>query len=344
MEREMTEDNKPMSEIIPEKDFREAITACRKDPELNRYFKFAPPAARRFIGLGFYSTYFGDKADKQHYAEYLKRLEPTLNESDLKYLIRFEPDKATRQYLKDLLAHPKPSPKPEVKAERKAEPKKAKPAAGTPRKPKPLPLMREEEPQGESLGPVKIVVFAAVALLGLISLCFNIKFAHDLSVKDEALTELNEEVEGLKRRMEKMGREAARPVPSPAVVERKTVMPASDPVESETVAAPEPETREEMKEPEREVSTNDVPAVEGKAVKPDRIVRFTDGSRIVRKPGGVIEVPRTFSYAGAGLKRPFWQYDGDLERSGKIEQEAERERKARAEWQALRDEAARQDK
>ena len=58
-----------------------------------------------------------------------------------------------------------------------------------------------------------------------------------------------------------------------------------------------------------------------------RIV-LTDGKKIVRRPGGVIEVPRVFSCAGAGVK-PFWVYGAHPEA------EAAKEKKAREEWQAL---------
>jgi hypothetical protein len=57
-------------------------------------------------------------------------------------------------------------------------------------------------------------------------------------------------------------------------------------------------------------------------------VVFTDGKRIVRRPGGVVEVPRVFSCAGAGIK-PFWVYGAHPEA------EAVKEKKAREEWQAL---------
>jgi hypothetical protein len=56
---------------------------------------------------------------------------------------------------------------------------------------------------------------------------------------------------------------------------------------------------------------------------------FTDGKRIIRRPGGKIEVPRVFSCIGAGVK-PFWVYGPSPE------VEAEKERKARAEWESLR--------
>ena len=75
---------------------------------------------------------------------------------------------------------------------------------------------------------------------------------------------------------------------------------------------------------------------------PKRKVVFTDGPCIRTRPDGTVEVPRTFSYAGAGLKRPFWIYDRQLEKSGRIEHEARAEKAARDKWKALYDEAARQ--
>lgn len=70
---------------------------------------------------------------------------------------------------------------------------------------------------------------------------------------------------------------------------------------------------------------------------------LTDAVRISTRSDGTIEVPRTFSYAGAGLKRPFWIYDRQLEKSGRIKHEAQAEKKARDRWQALHDEAVRQE-
>jgi hypothetical protein len=52
------------------------------------------------------------------------------------------------------------------------------------------------------------------------------------------------------------------------------------------------------------------------------------GKKIVKRPGGQIEVPRVFSCAGAGVK-PFWVYGAHPEA------DAAQEKKARDEWQAL---------
>ena len=73
---------------------------------------------------------------------------------------------------------------------------------------------------------------------------------------------------------------------------------------------------------------------EPERVRPTRWPRivFTDGRKIVRHPGGKIEVPRRFSCLGAGIK-PFWVYGPHPE------VEAEKERKARLEWRSLAEEA-----
>ena len=68
----------------------------------------------------------------------------------------------------------------------------------------------------------------------------------------------------------------------------------------------------------------EIPQPRGNAAR----VVFTDGKKIVRRPGGVVEVPRVFSCAGAGVK-PFWVYGAHPEA------EAAKEMKAREEWQAL---------
>jgi hypothetical protein len=73
---------------------------------------------------------------------------------------------------------------------------------------------------------------------------------------------------------------------------------------------------------------------EPERVRPARRPRvvFTDGRKIVRHPGGKIEVPRRFSCLGAGIK-PFWVYGPHPE------VEAEKERKARLEWRSLAEQA-----
>lgn len=89
--------------IIPEEDFREAIAACRQEPQLDRFFRMAPHGAKLFIGLSFYSMHFGDKVDPLKYAECQAEIEPTLTANDLNYLIRFESDENTKAYLRKLL-------------------------------------------------------------------------------------------------------------------------------------------------------------------------------------------------------------------------------------------------
>ena len=122
-DRDLDEEAYEEEPIIPEDDFREAIAFCRQDPQLNRYFELAPPGAKLFIGLGFYSTHFGDKVDPHQYAECQAEIEPALTPNDLKYLIRFERDKSTKQYLRDLLVQreAEASAAEETPAEKQAE-------------------------------------------------------------------------------------------------------------------------------------------------------------------------------------------------------------------------------
>lgn len=347
----MFEDVQPGNEIIPEKDFREAIKACRKDPELDRYFKFAPQAARRFIGLGFYSTHFGERADKERYEAYLAKVEPTLKEADLKYLIRFEPDKDIRAHLKDLLAHPPPPPPPAEKARPPSPAKPDKPSSMA-QAAKRLSAAKDEETEPDSpttqvAGLVRNVGLAIAVTVCVISICFNIKQSRDLQEERAKLQSANDDWQALKTRLDKaqaeasqlaerlarQAKEAARVTdPTPASREPERAAEVLAPVENDAA------TKSEETEP---APAEPAPGIVNTPKKGPR-VRLTDGTRIVRHPDGSIDVPREFSYAGAGLRKPFWQYDQVLEKSGKAEAEAQRERQAIEEWKALHDEAFRQ--
>lgn len=337
------DDRKNEREIIPERDFREAIRACRKDPELDRYFKLAPPAARRFIGLGFYSTYFGERADKQKYADYLAQIEPTLSETDLRYLIRFETDKGTRQYLRDLLAHPKPQPTP--------KPPKSEPKPSEPKKPKEKPaaawlrkslskLSEAEDVPGNAFGAWRLALQVAGGLAIVLLLCWGVKLSHDLSGRDRQIRDLQEELRSLRDRIDRAASASKKPpvaAPEPTPRQPLAPEPELDPAAEEPQTAAVQTESEEIEE--RPVATNAVVAGTGQKAVGKRRVRLTDGVRIVRHPDGTTEVPRTFSAAGAGLRNPFWVYDEKLAKAGKTELEAARVRKARAEWKALYDEA-----
>ena len=89
-----------------------------------------------------------------------------------------------------------------------------------------------------------------------------------------------------------------------------------------------PQGAETPSEPAPSAGAPETPAESPRpGVGASRVV-LTDGKKIVRRPGGVVEVPRVFSCAGAGVK-PFWVYGAHPEA------EAAKEMKARAEWQAL---------
>lgn len=90
---------------------------------------------------------------------------------------------------------------------------------------------------------------------------------------------------------------------------------AATPVIAEQAAVPETPR----------VAAAALPAAKGKR---KRRVVFTDGRKIVRHSNGLVEVPRVFSCAGAGVK-PFWIY------SANPEADAAKERKAREEWESL---------
>ena len=355
--------------IIPEEDFREAIAACRQDPQLNRYFELAPTGAKLFIGLMFYSTHFGDKVDPRQYAQCQAEIEPALMPNDLRYLIRFERDKATKQYLRELLAQrkaeatPEETPKeatteavappepsdapfrPPIRKLRRVDPvpvPQPKPAlpprAGFPSEvafqPK-APKASSNRTLGDLLASVKAVASYALLLGGACALYF---MARPSAPQPDEEPPQAEETPVTPVQAEKAD------APPPAAVRPETA-PQPEPRVEETPARPD--TKKE------DVSTHvaDIPVDVGTETPPTdtpseaappaevvvtrkkepsrgpRVV-LTDGKKIVRRSGGLIEVPRVFSCAGAGI-RPFWVY------SSQPEADAAKEKKARDEWQAL---------
>ena len=315
---------------LPADKLAEAVEACRKqDRRLDMYYKFASPTARRFVELGFYSNHFGDRTDPSLYARCRDAIAPTLTETDIRYLLRFESDPDTKLYLNGLLTQlhaPKPEPVPAPKPQ----------AAPKPRFPvkRKNPRMRFAhkrvggyESSGGIFGP------KALALLSVVSLVLVIGGI-------SAYVSDRRETEAAQRRAavddDFLPPPVANTVPSasrrPALSRPKpTVRPATD---APVVVAEEPVVAQTDEEP----PTNDAPAVATKPTKQRKLV-LTDGTRIRTRPDGTIEVPRTFSYAGAGLKKPFWIYDRQLEKSGRIEHEARAEKTARDKWKALYDEA-----
>ena len=318
--------------IIPEEDFREAIAACRRDRELDRYFKMAPSGAKLFIGLGFYSTHFGEKVDPRQYAECQAEIEPALTVNDLKYLIRFERDKNTKKYLRELLAQREAEVVPEEPAQVDVPPPESGDTPIAPPKRKvrrklPAPTLRAEDApavRDNSISlPLKVAAALVFLLLGVVAIYFSQRASDRPSEPTPSVAAIDPS-------------ESESAETSNAVAHADAQQPGSDEREEEEVAPAMTDVGEEDAPPQvaetpetppetTAAATADVPS-RSRGRKP-RIV-LTDVKKIVRRSGGVIEVPRVFSCAGAGIK-PFWVYGAHPEA------EAAKEKKAREEWQAL---------
>ena len=322
--------------IIPEEDFREAIAACCRDPELDRYFSLAPRGAKLFIGLGFYSTYFGDKVDPDQFAECQAEIEPALAPDDLKYLIRFERDKDTKRYLRELLA------RREAEAVAQPEPEPVDVPVQVPRRKRrraAAPLQAEDGSDGfRKSSAFRIAALVAVILGGAFLLYFVRRPAPPQPPpQHEQVAEAPVEQEAPAPEMPSRSKatvRAERPARSPR--SEQAPVPSVDADEADallhgTVAlVPDAPGQPAVDE----AAAARPPAGDGKLASSRRQnVVFTDGRAIVRRPNGKIEVPRVFSCAGAGI-RPFWVYGAHPE------EDAAKERKARAEWQALFEQAA----
>ena len=321
--------SRPDAELPADK-LAEAVEACRKqDRRLDMYYKFASPTARRFVELGFYSNHFGEQTDPALYARCRDAIAPTLTETDILYLLRFESDPGTKRYLNNLLAQlhaPKPepvsAPKPQAASKPRFPVKRKKPRMRFARK-----RFDGDHSSGGIFGP------KALALLSVVSLVLVIG-GISAYVSDRRETEAAQRLPAVDddipppsvaRTVPSASRRPSLSRPSP------TVQPVTD---APIAVAEEPVVAQTDEEP----PTNDAPAVATKPTMKRKLV-LTDGTRIQTRPDGTIEVPRTFSYAGAGLKKPFWIYDRQLEKSGRIEHEARAEKTARDKWQALYDEA-----
>ncbi len=165
----------------------------------------------------------------------------------------------------------------------------------------------------------------------------------------QELARRNADVVNLQRRMGELQQELERTqtelrkVRSAVVVQEQVVVPVYE-------EGPAPARRQDDPEEEKAVegpSSNATPEEKGEAPveKSGRGAKvvFTDGRKIVRRDNGrLIEVPRVFSYTGAGLKKPFWIYDRKLGEA-KMEAEAKLEKQARETWRALYEEALRQE-
>ena len=327
--------SRPAAEL-PADELAQAVAACRKqDRRLDMYYKFASPTARRFVELGFYSNHFGEQIDPALYVRCRDAIAPTLTETDLLYLLRFESDPDTKRYLNDLLAQlhaPKPQAAPESQPEPAPKKTAPKPRFPVKRRKSQKRLARRwsvgRDSSGGVFGPK---VLASLAVISLVLIIGGIRaYVNDLreteaarfrSVAEDDFTPppVTSTVPSTSRRPT-----LSRPKP---IVQTQTDTPAvtvTEPVIAQTHAEPPP--------------TNDAAVVVTKPTKKRKLV-LTDGTRIRTLPDGTIEVPRTFSYAGAGLKKPFWIYDRQLEKSGRIEHEARAEKAARDKWKALYDEA-----
>ncbi len=340
-----TEEDLVEDSIIPEEDFREAIAACRQDPELDLYFKMAPRGAKLFIGLVFYSTHFGDKVDPRQYAECQAEIEPALSITDLTYLIRFERDKETKKYLRALLAQRKrelssdgiepaapipssPPPAPPAAADVPIAPPKRtirRQAASTPT----LRSEGAEEVAGSRIPtPVKIAAAAGLLLVIGLAVYFSQRTADEPSSRQPAVAS-DDSAEARARALARLSRPGTRqPVEGVRVedmqFEEEPTVASADDEEGETPS----QGTEAPSEPAPSAAPQETPTGTPRPGGVAARVVFTDGKKIVRRPGGVVEVPRVFSCAGAGVK-PFWVYGAHPEA------EAAKEMKAREEWQAL---------
>lgn len=322
--------------IIPEEDFREAIAACRRDPELNRYFELAPPGAKLFIGLGFYSTHFGDKVDPLQYAECQAEIEPALAPNDLKYLIRFERDKNTKQYLRDLLAK-----REAEEAEPPSEQSDAMPALPKrkrrrkPPKPDLQAQAESDEPHAGLPLPLKMAALFALLLGGafLLYLAARPSGAPQPEQRQfaEALPDAPEKDKTLAHAAKRPAAQPMRATLKDAPQEGTYALTDADEEDAQTHGADMPADIVDAPVVTTAEPSNQVVAATAsdkrRAPRKPRVI-LTDGKKIVRRPGGQIEVPRVFSCAGAGIK-PFWVYGAHPEA------DAAKEKKAREEWQAL---------
>lgn len=101
--------------VIPVEDFRAAIDACCRDPEMRRRYEDASAGARLYIALGFYARFQGAALDISKYQTCLADIEPDLTPADVDYLIATETDGASLRYLHELwgrMAPGRPLPRP----------------------------------------------------------------------------------------------------------------------------------------------------------------------------------------------------------------------------------------
>lgn len=334
---------------LPADELAEAVNACRRqDRRLDMYYKFASPTARRFVELGFYSNYFGDRTDPELYARCRDEIAASLTESDIRYLLRFESDPDTKVYLNALLGQPtagEPHPaEPQNHVQSKTAPKSqpttrpkppAKPRFPVKRKKARSRFARTWTIGQDSSGAIFLKILAALVIISAVIIIGGIRAYMNDARDDEIHPRQSDAADDLaptpvdEPSRQPKGIRAPRPRPTRAAAPETSIDEAADTFE--------PSASEDSPQPTNEVT--DVTATQPKKRK----VVLTDGPRIRTRQDGTIEVPRVFSYAGAGLKKPFWIYDRQLEKSGRIEHEARAEKAARDKWRALYDEAVRQE-
>ena len=351
--------------IIPESDFREAIAACCRDPQLNRMFRQAPAGAKLFIGLGFYSTHFGDRVVPAQYAECLAEIEPALTANDLRYLVRFERDKQTKAYLKDLLA----------RREKEAEEAAAAVAASTERSGQAVapqdsapesapaapddfvPVPRRRRPAFDGIQRIqsahepkrrqrllKVAVLAAVvAGIGVFMYLGRGRWSGGVAVPKVSHAPVHDFAETAPTDVVEVAVADSAVTSAPPAVVAEVVKPAAVAAAEAVAVADSDEAADEEENgssgrkgaARAAASSTDGPvrvaddSRDGGAGVRKRAVVLTDGIRIVKHADGRIEVPKRFSCAGAGIK-PFWVYGASPE------EDAAKERRARAEWEKLR--------
>lgn len=332
----MYSDHSSTSTELPAGELAEAVAACRKlDRRLDMYYKFASPTARRFVELGFYSNHFGERTDPALYARCRDAIAPTLTETDILYLLRFESDPDTKAYLHGLLTQlhaPKPPAAPEPQPTPVSPKSTSKLRFPAKRKKKAQRRLAQrwsagQDSSGGIFGPKTLAVLSVLSLVIVIG---GIRaYLNDLRETETAqlTTSVDDDFTPLPDTQPKQQKKRLVSRPKP------TVQTTTDlPVVAEAAPVVVAQTIEDLS------PTNDTPVIVAKTSKKQKLV-LTDGTRIRTHPDGTIEVPRTFSYAGAGLKKPFWIYDRQLEKSGRIEHEARAEKAARDKWKALYDEA-----
>ena len=287
--------------MIPEADLRAAIAACRRDPDLDGYFAMAPVGAKLFIGLGFYGAHFGDKVDQVRYEKCLKEIESILDVEDLEYILRFKHDVETRHYLFGLLKlrrEEEESASPDM-IRLQTEKAKRKSAISA------MMAVEKEEVRGPVIPTRAKIAVVSLLVIGILALIWAQSSWHSGKAHDDELIAETKTASGTH------GEADAQLY---AILPEASAAKAVNAADEGRTAAPAEGRRHAAKS------------------KSGRRVVFTDGRCIVRHPDGLVEVPRVFSCAGAGVK-PFWIY------SAEPDAEAAKELKAREEWEALFNEA-----